>query len=461
MNDALLVQLLLGALLLLTLASFWLLLRRPAANAHTESSATLGELLAAREAALTTLEAQLQELRQQLVLEREATVGLREKLSSRDTLLQQERQQHDEKLQLLQSAREQMQLEFRNLANEILEQKGRQFGENSREQLLNLLKPFGERIQAFEKRVEDSYGKESQQRFALEKGIRDLMQQTAQIREDAVNLTNALKGESKTQGIWGEVILERVLEKSGLRKGREYEAQVALKDEDGRLRQPDVVVHLPENKDVIIDAKVSLTAYQAYFSAGDDTARAAFLKQHIQSIRSHIKGLSAKNYPHLDKVRTLDYVLLFLPVEAAFALAVQEDERLFIDAFERNIILVGPSTLLATLRTIQSIWRYEYQNKNALEIAAQAGRLYDKFVGFVQDLDKVGERLGQTRQAWDDAYNKLSSGHGNLVTRVERLRKLGARASKQLPAHVLDEEVVEQAIETDLAAPAPGGNDDA
>lgn len=469
MSDSLLVQLLLGALLVLMLVSLWLLLRRPAVAANMESNATLRERLAARDAALSAGEAQVQELQQQLqelgqqlTQEREAAVGLREKLSSRDTLLQQERQQHTEKLHLLQSAREQMQLEFRNLANEILEQKGRQFGESSREQLLTLLKPFGERIQAFEKRVEDSYGKESQQRFALEKGIRDLMQQTAQIREDAVNLTNALKGESKTQGIWGEVILERVLEKSGLQKGREYEVQVALKDEDGRLRQPDVVVHLPENKDVIVDAKVSLTAYQAYFSADDEATRAAFLKQHIQSIRTHIKGLSAKNYPQLDKVRSLDYVLLFLPVEAAFALAIQEDERLFIEAFEHNIILVGPSTLLATLRTIQSIWRYEYQNKNALEIAAQAGRLYDKFVGFVQDLDKVGERLGQTRQAWDDACNKLSTGHGNLVTRVERLRKLGARASKQLPAHVLDDDAAaEDPPDVALAAPTPSSDDNA
>jgi len=434
----LLVPVLFAALFLLVF--IWLLLVLQRSRRSESALAVMQERLQAREAEIAQLQQRHTQYHQQLEQEREAAIILRERLSGQQTLLEQERSQSQEKLALLQGAREQMGHEFRNLANEILEQKGRSFSETSRQHIQELLRPFGEKIQLFEKKVEDSYGREAQQRFALEKGIKELLELNVRISVDAVNLTKALKGESKTQGIWGEVILERVLEKSGLQKGREYEVQVSLKDDTGRLRQPDVLVHLPENKDVIIDAKVSLTAYEAYFNAPEPEARALGLKQHIQSIRNHIKELSAKNYPHLQTVRTLDYVLLFLPVEAAFTLAVQEDERLFTDAFEQNIILVGPSTLLATLRTIQSIWRYEYQNKNALEIARQAGALYDKFVNFAQDLERIGERLSQTHQAWVDASGKLSSGHGNLVTRVERLKKLGARTSKKLPAHLLEKE---------------------
>lgn len=440
----LLTLLLLGALLLLVGACLWLLARIPRTTAA--ELPVLRERLAAREAELQQLQQQLEQQHRTLGQEREAAIALRERLAGQDTLLQQERIQQQEKLQMLLAAREQMTLEFRNLANEILEQKGKTFGETSRVQIQELLKPLGERIQTFEKKVEDTYGKEAQQRFALEKEIKTLIEQNTRISIDAVNLTNALKGESKTQGIWGEVILERVLEKSGLQKGREYDTQVSMKDEDGRRQQPDVVVRLPDNKDVIIDAKVSLTAYEAYFSAADDDSRAALLRQHIQSIRSHIKGLSVKNYQQLEGIRSLDYVLLFLPVEAAFALAIQHDDKLFTEAFEQNIILVGPSTLLATLRTIQNIWRYEYQNKNALKIASEAGKLYDKFVAFGQDLERIGERLTLTQKAYDDAHNKLVSGRGNLVNRVETLKKLGAKASKQLQDKWLGDDSAPEAL---------------
>jgi DNA recombination protein RmuC len=417
-----------------------LLLRKPtqAPSDQTEIP-VLRERLSAREYEIGQLQQQLNQLQTQLQQEREVAITLRERLARQEALLQEERNQGQEKIALLQQAREQMNLEFRNLASEIIEQKGKTFNETSRQQLNDLLKPLGDRIVSFEKKVEDTYGKEAQQRFALEKEIKALLELNARISIDAVNLTKALKGESKTQGIWGEVILERVLEKSGLQKGREYETQVSLKDDSGRLRQPDVLVHLPEGKQVIIDSKVSLTAYEGYFSAPDDDSRIVLLKQHIHSIRTHIKGLSGKNYQHLDKVRTLDYVLLFLPVEAAFALAIQEDERLFTEAFEQNIILVGPSTLLATLRTIQNIWRYEYQNKNAIEIASQAGKLYDKFFAFTQDLDKIGERLNQAQQCFDAARGKLSDGRGNIIGQVEKLKKLGARASKQLSAQDTDD----------------------
>ncbi|MEY4643116.1 MAG: hypothetical protein RLZZ227_3110 [Pseudomonadota bacterium] len=438
-ESALLLPVLFG-LLAAVVACLVLLLRKPreAPADHSEIPVLL-ERMSAREHEIAQLQQQVQHLQTQLQQEREQAMALRERLTRNETLLQEERNQSQEKILLLQQAREQMNLEFRNLANEILEQKGKAFNESSRQQLHDLLAPLGERIVSFEKKVEDTYGKEAQQRFALEKEIKSLLELNVRISIDAVNLTKALKGESKTQGIWGEVILERVLEKSGLQKGREYETQVSLKDDGGRLRQPDVVVHLPEGKQVIIDSKVSLTAYEGYFSAADEAARPAFLKQHIQSIRTHIKGLSGKNYQHLDSVRTLDYVLLFLPVEAAFTLAIQEDERLFTEAFEQNIILVGPSTLLATLRTIQNIWRYEYQNKNAIEIASQAGKLYDKFVAFTQDVNKIGERLNQAQQCFEAARGKLVDGRGNLVGQVEKLKKLGARASKQLSTQVADE----------------------
>lgn len=442
--------LLLGAVLLVAIACLILLLRKNSAATTTTLTAAaeipvLHERLAARDTEIRQVQQQLLAAQAQLQQEREATLGLRDRLSRQETLLTEERNQHHEKLQLLQNAREQMSLEFRNLANEILEQKGKTFSETSRQHISDLLKPLGEKIHLFEKKVEDTYGKEAQQRFALEKEIRSLLELNARISIDAVNLTRALKGESKTQGIWGEVILERVLEKSGLQKGREYDIQVSLKDDTGRTRQPDVLVHLPDNKHVIIDSKVSLTAYEGYFSATEDDVRAGCLKQHIQSIRNHIRELSGKNYQHLQAVRSLDYVLLFLPVEAAFTLAVQEDDSLFTQAFDQNIILVGPSTLLATLRTIQSIWRYEYQNKNALEIAKRAGLLYDKFVTFALDVEKIGERLNQTQQAYDQAHNKLISGRGNLATQVEKLKTLGARASKKLPEQWLDDNADEAA----------------
>ncbi len=449
-ESAFLLPVLLGLVLVAVVACLLLLLRKPAQflTDHNEVP-VLRERLAAREQEIARLQQQLDNVHGQMQQEREAVMALRERLTRQETLLQEERNQGQEKIALLQKAREQMSLEFRNLANEILEQKGKTFTETSRQHIQDILKPLGDKIVSFEKKVEDTYGKEAQQRFALEKEIKSLVESSTRMSVDAVNLTKALKGESKTQGIWGEVILERVLEKSGLQKGREYETQVSLKDDSGRLRQPDVVIHLPEGKDVIIDSKVSLTAYEGYFSAADDVSSDAFLKQHIQSIRSHIKGLSGKNYQHLGSVRSLDYVLLFLPVEAAFTLAIQHDERLFTEAFEQNIILVGPSTLLATLRTIQNIWRYEYQNKNAVEIATQAGKLYDKFVAFTQDIDKIGERLVQTQQAFDAAHNKLSSGRGNLKGQVEKLKVLGARASKQLSGQAADEF-------DDGALPAPG-----
>lgn len=389
--------------------------------------------LETRQREIRDLESRLHET-QELVAQKEQ--NLQQALLSEASLktsLSEQKKHGEEKLAVLQEAKERMSSEFKILANQIFESKHKIFKAESKEQLDNILTPLSERIKEFEKRVEKSYNDESKERYSLVKEIRNLQDLNARISKDAINLTNALKGESKTQGTWGEIILERVLEKSGLEKGREYEVQISMKNEDGRRLQPDVIVHLPEDKDVVIDSKVSLTAYERYCSTEDGVDREEFLKLHLQSLRQHIKQLGAKDYQNLDGIKTLDFVLLFIPIEAAFSLAVQQDNNLFIDAFEKNIVMVAPSTLLATLRTIQNIWRYEHQNKNAQEIASKAGALYDKFVNFVADLESIGSKLESTQTAYRDAHNKLTAGRGNLVRRAEGMRELGAKVSKSLP----------------------------
>jgi DNA recombination protein RmuC len=369
---------------------------------------------------------------------RSESIGYRERISQLQTSLTEQARQNEEKLALLEQASEQMNKEFKTIASEIFESRQKAYKEESKEQLSGLLGPLSERIKEFEKRVEDTYSRESRERFSLIKEVKNLQDLNTRISKDAINLTNALKGENKTQGAWGEVILERVLEKSGLQKGREYEVQVSMRNEEGRRRQPDVVVHLPEGKDVVIDAKVSLTAYERYSSAEDETAQQDALKHHVQSLRRHLKALGEKDYQQLDGVCTLDFVLLFVPVEAAFALAVQHDGEILSDAFENNIVIVSPSTLLATLRTIQNIWRYEHQNRNAQEIAGRAGALYDKFVNFVGDLETIGTRINSAQTAYSDAHNKLVSGKGSLVKRAEGMRELGAKVSKSLPKNLVE-----------------------
>ncbi len=382
---------------------------------------------------------------EKITLERENQRGdnlkLREQVVALETKLEHETKQAAEKLALLENAREKMAEAFKNIANEIFDSKQKVFTERSREQLDGLLKPLSERIKDFEKKVEETYDKESKERFSLANEVKNLKELNTRISEDAINLTNALKGQSKVQGNWGEIILERVLEKSGLMKGREYDIQVSLKNEEGRRLQPDVIVHLPEGKEVIIDSKVSLTAYERYCSIDDEEEKNRELNLHIQSLRSHIKSLSEKDYQKLETVESLDFVLLFIPIEAAFSLAVQHDSNLFGEAFDKNIVLVAPSTLLATLRIIQNIWRYEHQNRNAQKIATTAGRLYDKFVNFVRDVEDIGARIEATRKAYDKAHNKLVSGRGNLINRAEGMKALGAKVSKAMPQHleIMDE----------------------
>ena len=414
-------------------------LRKNTLKQGHESPEVLQERIQAREAEIERLGNQYHDLKLELDNSIQSNNALRDQLSRQEVLLKEERTRSQEKIETLQNAREQMNLEFKNLANEILEQKSKNFTEMNKENIQNILNPLNEKIVSFEKKVSETYDKEAKERFSLAREIKSLQELNVRISTDAVNLTNALKGESKTQGIWGEMILERILEKSGLEKGREYEVQVNLKTEQGNNRQPDVIVHLPDKKDIVIDSKVSLKAYENYSSAENEPEQIESLKMHIQSIRKHIKELSNKEYPYLKNLETLDFVLMFLPVEAAFTAAVQHDNNLFTEAFDKNIVIVGPSTLLATLRTIQNIWRYEHQNRNATEIATRAGALYDKFVNLVNDIEDIGKHIDKSSEAHEQAMKKLSSGRGNLIRSVENIKGLGAKTKKQLPASLLDE----------------------
>ena len=386
------------------------------------------------------------DLRQRLEASEQARIALNdekvrllEQVAQISTTMEQQTQHHQEKMVMLEGAKEKLSESFKALAGEIFESKQKTFKHQSEEQLSQLLKPLGERLKDFQNRVETAYSEESKERFSLRNELKHLRDLNARMSQEAINLTNALKGESKTQGTWGEIVLERVLEKSGLVKGREYEVQLSLKSDEGRRYQPDVVVHLPEGKDIIVDSKVSLTAYERFCSAEDEAEQTLQAAAHVQSLRQHVKQLGEKDYQNLMGVRSLDFVLMFVPIEAAFSMALQSDDGLFGDAFDQNIIIVTPSTLLVTLRTIQNIWRYEHQSANAQEIANKAGSLYDKLVGFVGDLELVGARLASAQNAYDDAHKKLSSGRGNLLRRAESMRALGVSASKKLPKHLIEE----------------------
>lgn len=343
------------------------------------------------------------------------------------------KQKLDEQKTELAEMQEQLKVQFENLANKILEENTQKFTKQNRESLDQLLNPLGLKLEEFKKKVEETYNEENRQRATLKEQIRQMGELNQKMSEDAKNLTKALKGDSKAQGNWGEVILERILERSGLTKGREYEVQQSATTEEGRRLQPDVVVHLPDEKFLIVDSKVSLTAYERFSSAEDDSESESALKQHVLSIRSHVKSLSEKNYQQIHGDRSPDFVLLFIPIESAFGVALQADASLYYDAFDRNIVIVSPSTLLATLATIDSVWKQEYQNKNALEIAQRGGALYDKFVGFIETMEDIGQRIRQTQDSYDTAMNRLSTGSGNLVGQADKLRKLGAKASKKLP----------------------------
>lgn len=339
----------------------------------------------------------------------------------------------DEERAELQKMEEKFRNEFKNLANEILEEKSKKFTEQNRENLDRLLNPLGEKLEEFKKKVEETYQSEARERNTLKGEITKIFELNQKITEETKNLTRALKGDSKQQGNWGEVILQRILEKSGLTKNREYMIQESHTTDDGRRLQPDVVVKLPDEKHLVIDSKVSLTAYERFVSADETTEQEKALKQHIASMRAHVRGLSEKKYQQLYDHKSPDFILMFIPVEPAFGLAMQNAPELYNEAFEKNIIIVSPTTLLATLATIENVWKQEYQNKNAMEIASRGGALYDKFVLFAESMNKVGDRIRQTQKSYDEAMNRLSTGSGNVIRQVEMLRELGAKSSKQLP----------------------------
>ena len=356
--------------------------------------------------------------------------------------LEAERRQAAEKIALLQSstqeAKDALSNQFKNLANEILEEKSRRFALQNQENLDVLLKPLSEKLGEFRQQVNDTYQNEARERFALKQEIERLAGLNLQMSNDTKALTNALKGESKTQGDWGELVLETILENSGLRKGEEYLVQDTQTMADGSRLQPDVVIRLPEAKHLVIDSKVSITAYTRYMQTDDESQKNAELGAHVQSIRQHIQGLSAKNYQDLYGLGSIDFVLMFIPVEPAFLAAMRHAPDIYQEALRKNIVLVCPSTLLATVRTVAHVWRQEHQNRNAQEIARQCANLYDKFVGFVDDLEKVGQRLEQAQVSYGDAVNKLKTGKGNLIRTAENVKKLGVKPNKSLPNQLLD-----------------------
>ncbi len=361
------------------------------------------------------------------------TVQLTKKETDFDNLMERMREQRKEADEL----REKFTKEFENLANKILEEKSNKFTEQNRENLKNILSPLQEKIQLFEKKVEDTHKESIDYHAALRQQILGLREMNEQMSKETLNLTKALKGDSKMQGNWGELILERVLEKSGLEKGREYDVQQSHVTEEGSRIQPDVIINLPDGKKMVVDAKVSLVAYERYVNEDDETLQTLHIKEHINSIKRHVDQLSDKNYHDLYKMESPDFVLLFIPIEPAFAIALKEDSTLYNKAFERNIVIVTPSTLLATLRTIDSMWTNQKQQENAYEIARQAGALYDKFEGFVTDLTKVGNKMKDAQNEYQNAMGKLVEGRGNIITSIEKLKKMGAKAKKSLPENIL------------------------
>ena len=355
------------------------------------------------------------------------------------TRLEQERKNFAEQLALLQNAKAELAKEFENLANKIFESKQQQFSVNSKTLLDTTLDPLKLQLSEFRKKVEDVYEKENADRNRLSGQVLELQKQAQKIGEDAVNLAQALKGNTKTQGNWGEVVLERLLEESGLQKGREYDTQVNFTGSDGSRLMPDVIIHLPENKDIVVDAKCSLVDYERFCSAEDEIERKQYLNAHINSLRSHIKNLSIKDYEKLDGIKALDFVFIFIPIEAAFMIALQHEPGLYREAYDRHIILVSPTTLLATLRTVENIWRYEKQNKNAERIAKEAGALHDQFVMLLESLDAIGNSLNKAQEAYAKTRDRLQSGRGNLVKRVADIRRLGAKTKKTIAGHLLDD----------------------
>jgi len=393
-------------------------------------------------ALLEEIKKQLQAAREELQLERQRLAEANESLTKSRTFFSAQEQKLKEQKEEIENLQKQMTKEFEAIASKILDEKSSKFTEQNRNNIDGILAPLKERIKDFEEKVDKSYRLESAERNTLKGSIEELMKLNKKISEEANNLTTALKGDNKTQGNWGELVLEKILEASGLQEGTNYTLQgkgLVLSDENGNRLQPDVIVHLPEEKHIIIDSKVSLIAYEKLVNAESTDDQDRYKKEHLQSIRAHITGLSNKNYQDIHGINSPDFVLLFIPIESSFAIAIQNDKALFDFAWEKRIVLVTPSTLLATLKTVASLWKQEMQSQNALDIAKRAGALYDKFVGLLDDLSRVGEQIAKTQKSYDDAMSKIHLGKGNLLNSVEAIKKLGAKASKKIDKSLLGE----------------------
>jgi DNA recombination protein RmuC len=431
--------------LLVGAGAIWLALRErissAADKAKGESQVEIARLNERLSAALEVVN-RLTNEKESLALLRDELIAEQQRLSNQiaelTTTLELERSQTGEKLELLKNDEVRLTNRFETLASAILEDKTKRFTEQNQTNLNQLLEPLKVKISEFQGEVQKVYVQEGKDRSALAEQVKQLMALNNQLSKDAHNLTSALKGQAKTQGNWGEFILERVLETSGLRKGHEYDLQESHTREDGSRAQPDVVVHMPEDRHLIVDAKVSLKAYEEYANAETDHQRDSAMKRHLDSVRGHIKELSVKNYQQLYGLKSLDFVLMFIPVEPAFMLAIAHDSDLWQDAWKKNVLLVSPSTLLFVLRTVAHLWRQEQQNRNAQEIANQGAALYDKLAGFVEDLDSLGTKLQQAQKAYDGAYNKFTGGRGNVIRQAEKLKELGVKPAKHLPQNLID-----------------------
>ena len=436
--------------LIVALVAGFILARKLAPKAGADTGADADKI---------TLEANNDLLTTQLNTAHETTEKLRNDLS----LAQQENATlHAEKThaetQLVEHKNNvaQMGVQFENVANKILDEKNKKFNEQSQKDITNLLTPFKDQFQQFQTVVKDSFGTQAKEQFALKEEIKRVVEVHESMTLQTRGLTDALKGDSKTQGNWGEVMLEKILDDSGLRKGQDYIVQGAgmgLKEsETGKSQRPDVVIHLPDNKHVIIDSKVSLTHYEGFCSAETAEEKSQYLAQFLRSVKKHVTDLQDRGYEHIDKLESPDFVLMFMPIEGAYALAVQSDTELHRYAWDKKIVIVCPSTLFATLKTIASIWRLELQNKHAVEIARQGGELYDKVVGFIEDMDAIGSQLGKVQKTYDGAMNKLSTGRGNIIGKTEKLKTLGAKAKKSMPTEFLNDE---NGAVADLPQPDP------
>ncbi|MCE7537346.1 DNA recombination protein RmuC [Aliivibrio fischeri] len=406
-----------------------------------EQKQSHGRLMAAMEKLryFDAIQKEKEYLTQQLEFSRQANSNVEAELREQEARNEEERKASQEKIELLERAEERLKQQFENLANQLFEQKTKTVDEQNKVSLEGLLSPLKEQLEGFKKQVNDSFGFEAKERHTLVHEIRSLQQLNERMTQEAVNLTNALKGDNKQQGNWGEVVLSRVLKESGLREGHEYDTQVSMDDEDGKRFYPDVIVHLPDEKDVVVDSKMTLVAYERFFNSEDFNQKEHALDEHLMAIRAHLRGLSKKDYHKLNGLRSLDYVLMFIPVEPAFQVAIEADPSLISDAMEQNIIIVSPTTLLVALRTISNLWRNERQNQNAKIIAERASKLYDKMRLFVDDMEAVGGALDKANQSYQGAMNKLVSGRGNLIRQAESFKELGVEVKRDINRRLIDQ----------------------